>query len=80
MQLATGSGDKRRTYPVYSSEEKWKAALKESFPGEEKAIDEFFQLVNQVSPGGLDLGGGKVVRTAARGRKFKGSSPVRTLA
>ena len=58
---------------MYSSEEKWKAALKESFPAEEKAIDEFFDLVNQVSLGNFGMICRQVVRSfEASGNWFKG--------
>ena len=47
--LLKGYGDERRTYPVCVGQEKWKNLLKERFPKETKAIDEFFNLMNQVT-------------------------------
>lgn len=47
--VSIGSGNERRTYPVVVGEDKWKRMLKERFPAETKAIDEYFELMNQTT-------------------------------
>lgn len=45
--VSIGYGDDNRQYSVPTGQANWAAALKERFPGEEVAIDRFFELVNR---------------------------------
>ena len=48
-QVSIGYGDQNRRYPVVAN--KWKEVLKEQFPEEHKAIDEFFKLIDETRYG-----------------------------
>ncbi len=44
--VTIGFDENRRSYPLTSGREKWRQLLKKQFPGEDKAIDEFFELLD----------------------------------
>ncbi len=45
--VSIGYGQDNRKYPVPTGFENWKKLLKTQFPGEESAIDQFFQLLHE---------------------------------
>lgn len=45
--VSIGYGDGQKKYPLVSDELKWKTLLKKQFPGEERAIDKYLEMVNE---------------------------------
>ncbi|XP_062389041.1 all-trans-retinol 13,14-reductase [Sardina pilchardus] len=49
--VVIGPPENRRTYPIYSGRDRFPQELKNCFPGEEKAIDEYMRLVKKAGRG-----------------------------
>jgi len=47
--VSIGYGEEHRTYPITTGFENWMKLLKKQFPEEEKAIDKFFEIVDEYS-------------------------------